>query len=299
MDLNEIAIYLKVVQSGSFTQAAKALGLPNSTVSSKVSSLEKRLGLTLIQRTTRKLNVTPAGKAFYQRCLSGMEQIHAAENEILEFSGEPKGILRITGPQDMGRSLLPDIISRFTRAYPDVCVEVLLTDRRVDLLSENVELAIRAGILKDSSLIARKLGESYFVPVASAKYIRAHGEPKHPRDLKEHHVIAFPPMGTEEWKLFSPKGGISVTIKPKVILNDLEGTYRLARSGDGIAMVPAYMCYDDINAGKIARILPGWKSQTAPVHFVYPAQKFVSPKLQAFMKFAGEEIKKTFVEQDV
>ncbi len=299
MDLNEISIFIKVVQLTSFSQAARSLGIPNSTVSSKVSSLEKRLGMTLIQRTTRKLHVTPAGQNFYQRCLSGLEEIRAAELEISSIQGEPKGILRITAPADLGRSLLPDTISRFTREYPKVCVEAILTDRRVDLLSEGVDLAIRAGVLKDSTLIARKLGTSYFVPVASPKYIKQHGQPRHPRELKEHLVIAFPPLGTDEWKLFSKKGGISVTINPRVIINDLDGTYGMVLKGDGIALIPAYMCYEDIKAGKLVRILPEWKTSVSPVHFVYPGQRFVSPKLQAFMKFAGDDIKKIFVEQDI
>ncbi len=299
MDLNEIAIFIKVVQLGSFSQAAKALALPNSTVSSKVSSLEKRLGMTLIQRTTRKLHITPAGHGFYLRCLSGFEEMKAAEQELLSLQGEPKGILRVTAPTELGRILLPDIISRFNREYPKVCVEAILTDRRVDLLSEGVDLAIRAGVLKDSTLIAKKLGSAYFVPVASPKYVKAHGLPKHPRDLKDHQILSFPPMGTEDWKLFSGKGAINATINPRTIMNDLEGLYRMALAGDGIAMIAAYFCIEEVKSGKLVRVLPEWRSATSPVHFVYPGQKFVSPKLQAFMKFAGEDLKHLFIEQDV
>lgn len=299
MDLNEIAIFIKVVQSGSFIQASKALGIPNSTVSSKVSSLEKRLGVTLIQRTTRKLNITEVGEAYYKRCLMGLEEIKTAESEISSIQGEPSGLLRITAPADMGRSILPEIISKFTDKFPKVCVETLLTDRRVDLLSENVDLAIRAGVLKDSTLIAKKLGTSYFVPVASPKYIKQHGEPTHPRDLKDHLIIHFPPMGANEWRLFSPKGGLSVSVRPRVIINDLYANYDLALKGDGIALLPAYMCQKEMHSKKLVRVLPDWRTSVNPVHFVYPGQKFVNPKLSSFITFAQPFIKTLFVESDV
>jgi DNA-binding transcriptional LysR family regulator len=199
----------------------------------------------------------------------------------------------------MGRSILPEIISKFTDKFPKVSVETLLTDRRVDLLSENIDLAIRAGVLKDSTLIAKKLGSSYFVPVASPKYIKQYGEPTHPRDLKDHLIIHFPPMGTNEWRLFSPKGGLSITVRPRVIINDLYANFDLAMRGDGIALIPAYMCHREIGTKKLIRILPDWRTSVNPVHFVYPGQKFVSPKLSNFITFAQPYIKTLFTESDV
>ena len=149
MDFNEVAIFIQVVQEGSFSNAAKKLGMPNSTVSAKVSSLEKRLGITLIQRTTRKLNITPAGQSYFKRCMTGLEEIKAAESEIASIQGEPQRLLRITAPTELGSSILPLIVSDYTKKFPKIRIEVILTDRRVDLLSENVDLAIRAGELKE------------------------------------------------------------------------------------------------------------------------------------------------------
>ncbi len=145
MDFNEVAIFIKVVQEGSFSKAAHNLGMPNSTVSAKISSLEKRLGVTLIQRTTRKLNITPAGNAYFKRCMLGLEEIKAAEAEIANIQGEPQGLLRITAPFELGSTVLPQIVSSFIKKYSKVRIELILTDRRVDLLSENIDLAIRAG----------------------------------------------------------------------------------------------------------------------------------------------------------
>jgi len=155
MDLNEIAVFIKVVQSESFTKAAQCLGMPKSTVSQKVSMLEKRLGVTLIQRTTRKLNITPLGKSFYSKCVAGLEEIKSAEMEIASVHSEPQGLLRITAPIDLGGNVLPPLISSYMASHPKVRVEVILTDRRVDLLSENIDLAIRAGELQDSSMIVK------------------------------------------------------------------------------------------------------------------------------------------------
>lgn len=294
MDLNEVAVFIKVVQLGSFSQAAKQLAMPNSTVSGKVSSLEKRLGITLIQRTTRKLNVTPAGLAYFKRCIQGLEEIKAAEIEIATIQGEPQGLLRITAPIELGGTVLPQVISEYTRQYPKVSVETLLTGQRLDLLSENIDLAIRAGELKDSTLIAKKIGTVYFAPFASQKYIKANGSPTHPRELRQHRCLHFTPIGFGEWKLIGPKGSLNAPINPHVTSNDLVLLKALAISGDGIVMLPTHFCLSEVNSGKLVRLLPEWRTSLTPVHFVYPAQRFVTPKLSAFIQIANDALKKNF-----
>lgn len=294
MDLNEVAVFIQVVQSGSFTQAAKKLGMPNSTVSQKVSSLEKRLGITLIQRTTRKLNVTPAGQAYFKKCIQGLEEIQSAELELAATQGEPNGLLRVTAPVELGASILPDLISEYTRKFPKVRVEVILSDRRMDLLSENIDLAIRAGELKDSTLIARKIGAGCFITVAAPKYLKANGTPSHPRDLAKHECLQFTPVGLEEWKFVGPKGSLNVGLPGRVVINDLTAIRRLALVGDGIAMLPTHFVFNELKSGKLVRVLPEWRSILSPAHFVYPAQRFVTPKLSAFMEMAMEPLKKSF-----
>jgi DNA-binding transcriptional LysR family regulator len=294
MDLNEIAVFIKVVQTGSFSLAAKKLGMPNSTVSHKVSSLEKRLGITLIQRTTRKLNITPAGQAYFKRCLLGVEEISAAEQEIASIQGEPQGLLRITAPVELGSSVLPDLVSDYMQKYPKVRVEVILSGRHVDLLSENVDLAIRAGELKDSSLIAKKIGSGYFAVVASPKYLKAKGTPAHPRELHAHQCIQFTPMGIEEWRLTGPKGTLNVPVPGKILVDDLSMVKKLALLNNGVAFLPTHLCLPEVQAGKLVRILPDWRSAASPIHFVYPAQRFVTPKLSTFMAMALEVLKKEF-----
>jgi len=293
MDLNEIAIFIKVVQTGSFSQAARALNLPNSTVSYKVSSLERRLGVTLIQRTTRKLNITPAGEAYYKRCVSGLEEINAAEVELTSIQGEPHGLLRITAPVDIGASILPSITSKYMAKYPKVRIEIILSDRRVDLLSENVDLAIRAGELKDSTLIAKRIGTTYFVPVASPKYLKINGTPDHPRELTKHKCLQFTPIGIDTWKFVGPKGSLNVSVPGKVMINHLEMLKMMALMDDGIAYLPTTFVYPEVKSGKLVRILPEWRSALSPIHFVYPAQRFVTPKLSSFIEHASSALKRS------
>lgn len=290
MDLNQISVFIKVVQEESFSAAAKALGMPNSTVSAKVSALEADLGVTLIQRTTRRLNITPAGKAFFEKCLHGLEEIQGAKEELAALQSEPRGLLRITAPVELGQALLPAVVMEYQKKFPEVQVEMILTDRRVELLAENVDLAIRAGVLKDSTLIAKKLGEIFFAPFASPKYLKAQGRPEHPRDLRKHRCIQFTPIGFESWRLKSPQGSLDIPVNGNLIVNDLQVVRSMVVDGMGIALLPNYFCKQEMEQGKIERVLSSWKSELVPVHFVYPAQKFATPKLTQFVKLGAERL---------
>lgn len=292
MDLNEIAVFIQVVQSLSFSAAAKKLGMPNSTVSHKISSLEQRLGVTLIQRTTRKLNITPVGQLYYQKCMLGMEAFEAAESEMASIQGEPSGLLRITAPVELGGSVLPEIVSKYVNRYSKVKVEIILGGRRMDLLSENIDLAIRAGHLQDSTLMAKKIGSPHFAPYASPKYLKNRSLPQHPRDLKHHETIAFTPIAQGELKLVGPKGSFNAPLNSKILVNSLDSVKDFVLLGEGIGFMQSFFCGPEIKNGKLVRLLPEWRSEQTPVHFVYPAQKFVSPKLKAFMEMALEPLKR-------
>lgn len=298
MDLNEVAIFIKVVQTGSFSETAKQLQMPKSTVSMKISNLERTLGTTLIHRTTRKLNITPEGEAFYKRALGGIEEIYSAQDELSSMKGEPQGLLRITAPLDLGNSVLPQVIAEYSKKYPKVTVDVLLTDRYVDLLSEKVDLAIRAGNLRDSTMIAKKLGVVYFAPFASPKYIKQFGGVDHPRELTKHSMLNFMPLGNE-WRLAGPKGTLDIPVNGKVILNNLLMIKSMALIGEGIAYLPTYYCYNEVKSGKLVRLLPEWRSPLNNVHFVYPSQKFVKPKLKAFIEMATEPLKGNFEDFEI
>lgn len=291
MDLNEVAVFIKVVEMGSFTQAARNLGMPNSTVSAKVSELETRLGVSLIKRTTRKLFVTDEGRAFFERCTRGLKEIQAAEEEIVSGQREPQGILRVTAPIELGGSVLPKVITEFHQKFPKVQFDLFLSDRTVDMISEGFDLALRAGDLKDSSLIAKKLGSVYFAPFASPQYLKKMKAPSHPKDLREHSCLQFAPMGLEEWKLVGPKNSVSVPMNKRIVINELNVIKALTLNGLGIALLPTFFCFPEVQSGKLVRILPEWRSNLRPVHFVYAGQKYASPKIQAFISLASELIK--------
>jgi len=214
------------------------------------------------------------------------------------MKGEPQGLLRITAPLDLGNSVLPQIIADYSKKYPKVTVDVLLTDRYVDLLSEKVDLAIRAGNLKDSTLLAKKLGSVYFAPFASPKYIKQFGKVDHPRDLTKHPMLNFAPLGNE-WRLAGPKGTLDIPVSGKMILNSLIMIKSMALIGEGIAFLPTYYCYQDVKDKKLVRLLPEWRSPLNNVHFVYPSQKFVKPKLKAFIEMATEPLKGNFEDFEI
>ncbi|HEX2881045.1 MAG TPA: LysR family transcriptional regulator, partial [Polyangiaceae bacterium] len=193
MDLNEIAIFAQVVQAGSFTSAAAQLGMPKSTVSRKIAELEERLDSRLLQRTTRKLSLTDAGRAYYDYCARIVADIDEAERAVTSLQAIPKGLLRITAPINMG--FLAPIISDYLKRFPEVNIDLFCTARTVDLVEERFDVGIRAGVLADSTLIARNLGTIKWFLVAGPGYLKERGRPRLPEDLKKHDCLLFGPTG--------------------------------------------------------------------------------------------------------
>jgi DNA-binding transcriptional LysR family regulator len=258
MQLDPIAVFVKVVQAGSFTQAAKLLGMPNTTVSTQVAALERRLGVTLIQRTTRKLSVTQAGEAYFRRCVRALEEIQIAESEVTSSQQKPQGTLRITAPVDMAHSFLPPLVQSFVRKYPEMKVDLLITNRVVDLLGEGVDLAIRAGELEDSTMIARKFVSSQMELFASPAYLKKHGTPAHPRDLAQHECVKFSPLIEEEITLGDGKATVEVPVRGRLSADDLEIVKSFTLLGEGIGLFPIFLAEDEVERGeRVAVILEG------------------------------------------
>src|SRR5882724_11979866 len=228
MDLDGIAIFVKVLQAGSFSRAAKLLGMPNSTVSAKVSALEKRLGVTLLQRTTRKLRATQAGEAYYQRSLRALEELQAAENELETGRAEPQGILRLTAPVEIGHSVLPALGHAYLKNHPRMKVELIVTNRVLDLIVDGIDLAIRAGPLKDSSLIAKRFDLGYFGLWASPEYLAKHAAPRHPKELAQHNYLRSSRFKDNGFPLTNGKENFSPTISGQLVADDFETLRSLA-----------------------------------------------------------------------
>lgn len=221
MDFNEAAVFVKVVQAGSFSSASRLLGLPTSTVSTRVARLEKRLGVTLLQRTTRRLHLTDAGDLYFQHAATGLGHMPDAEAAVTESAGEPKGLLRVTASADVGDFILANVINRMLRRYPLVSIDMVLMNRYVDLVAEGVDVAIRTGNLKESTLIARNVGVARWVAFASPDYLQSAPSLNSPQELRHHCCLQFTPLGKESWTLSGPQGGLVIPMSWQVMVNDV------------------------------------------------------------------------------
>ncbi|HUK41117.1 MAG TPA: LysR family transcriptional regulator [Candidatus Acidoferrales bacterium] len=291
MDLDAIAVFVKVVQAGSFSQAAKLLDMPNSTVSAKVAVLEKQLGVTLLQRTTRKLRVTQAGEVYFKRCVQALEELQAAENEVATAQREPQGLLKLTAPVELGHGLLPALVDGFLQKYPKMGVELLITNRVLDLIAEGVDLAIRAGSLKDSRLIAKRFTLGEFTLWAGPSYLQKHAAPSDPTALTQHECIQFSRFKDSAWSLTNGKETATVTVFGRVVADDFETIRSMACLGAGIGLIPSFLCAEKVKQRELVRILPQWHGDTVWFSFVYPAQRFISPAVRGFISVAETVLK--------
>ena len=294
MDLNEIVVFAKVVETRSFTAAAQQLGLPKSTVSRKVSQLEERLAARLIQRTTRKLSLTEIGQAYYERCQRIVSDIMSAEQLVTDMQSTPRGLLRISAPVDLGGFRLGELSAQFLCEHQDIHLHLDLTDRVVDLIDEGYDLALRFGPLGESTLIAKRLYGMRAKLYASADYLARRAAPADPDGLPEHDLLAFVPnprMAT--WTLRGTSGGPPVELTPSARLtsNNLLAVRQAVAAGGGIALLPDFVLGDHVATGALVPVLPGWHATSAELFAVYPSGRNLSPKTRAFIDYLTEHLK--------
>ena len=289
MDLNEILVFAKVVESGSFTGASRELDMPKSTVSRKVSELEERLGARLLHRTTRNLRLTDVGRAFYQHAERVVAEAEEAELVVGRMQEVPRGLLRVTAPLSFG--YLAPIVASFLRRYPDVQLEMVCADRVVDLVQEGFDIAIRAGSLADSSLVARNLGVLRSYLVASPAFLERNGTPRAPSELERFDCVVFG-AGPERssWKLHASRKSVAVNVRARFVVNDFDFLDEAALSGLGVTMLPAFRCIEHLRAKRLMRVLPEWCSPVTPLHAVYPSARHLSPKVTAFLDHMRESM---------
>lgn len=288
MDLDAVAVFVRVVEAGSFSAAARRLGAPKATVSAKVARLEKSLGVTLIQRTTRKLRVTEAGEEYFRHCAEAIREVELAEAALQSVSGKPSGVLKVTAPVDLGHTLLPRIVHAFAAKYPAVSVELLVTNRIVDLVGEGIDLAIRPSqALKDSSLIAQRFFEMGSNLWACPEYLRKLDAISHPRDLKRATVLGFRPRSS--LLLTNGKSDFEVALTGRIHADDFETIRALLLLGEGIAWLPDFLAEEAAQTGALVPVLPQWRpKERGAFHFVYAGRKYGLPKVQAFIQMALE-----------
>lgn len=286
MDLDAITVFVRVIEAGSFSAAARRLGAPKATVSAKVARLEKRLGVSLIQRTTRKLRVTEAGEEYFRHCASAIREVELAEAALQSASGKPSGVLRVTTPVDLGHTVLPRIVHAFAAKYPGVSVELLVTNRVVDLVAEGIDLAIRPSqALKDSSLIAQRFFDMASNLWASPDYLRRLGALTHPRDLERATFLGF--LARSSMVLTNGKSTVEVPVTGRIRADDFETIKALLLQGEGIAWLPDFLAEEPAQAGALVPVLPQWwPKERGAFYFVYAGRKYGLPKVQAFIQTA-------------
>ncbi|SDP72880.1 DNA-binding transcriptional regulator, LysR family [Ralstonia sp. 25mfcol4.1] len=284
-DLNDIAVFVRVVQLDSFSRAAQALDMPVSTVSRKVTALEQRLGVTLLQRTTRKLSLTTQGRAYYDQCSEPLSHLFDAEHAITETQRKPEGLLRVSGPVMLEYEPFYTFLSAFLNKYPGIQVDLYFTNLFVDLIAENVDVAIRFGDLQDSSLVAQRVGRSVRYLVASPEYARTHALPSRPEDLRVHPCVLINARNNEtDWHLMSGRKSAKIRVTGPVAARDFHIVNAFVRRGHGIALLPSGYADAQIARGELVRILPNWSSPEISVHAVYPTRRFMPSKLRAFLE---------------
>ena len=283
LDLNEIVVFVKVVEASSFVGASRALEMPTSTVSRRISSLEARLGARLLHRTTRKVSPTDVGRAFYERCARVVTDAVEAEQAVQQMQDTPRGLLRVTTPAVFAHRMVERVIFDFMQLYPDVELDLMATDRVVDLVGEGFDVAVRAGELRDSSLIARKLTVAPQIIVATPEYLEARGNPGQPQDLAGHECLGFQAATRETWTLEGPTGKVRVPVRCRLRVNDLVLAHAAAVSGMAMALLPSMMAQPELQSGRLVRVLPDWAGRRDWMAAVYPSNRHLSVKVRTFI----------------
>jgi len=277
IDLNHVATWVRVVDCGSFTAAARALGLPKSSVSRAIARLEEDLGLSLLQRTTRKLTLTRAGERYLATAREALRTLDEARVELIEEDKAVSGLVRMTAPFDSSTRLggvLAESIVSFLKQYPDVFIDMLLTARHVDLVAEGVDFAIRAGKLADSTLIARRIKTDQLVLMASPAYLKEHGSPRRFADLARHRMILHQaPQGGARVRMTGPNGAESVSVRGQINIDELGFALPLVEAGAGIALMPMLLGHESAQAGRIVRVLNQYARKDAAIFLVHPPQR--------------------------
>jgi DNA-binding transcriptional LysR family regulator len=294
-DLNAITIFLSIAEARTFRGAAKALGLPTSTVSAKLARLENELGVRLFERTTRVVRLTDAGRRYQELATPPVEALMEAKRALSDLRAAPSGLLRVTAPMELGQFILGPVLTSYLKQYPDVRVHVDLTSRRVNLIEEGFDVALRAGELRDSSLVSRALGAPHsFAICASRSYLARHGTPKHPRELARHPcLLMHDHQVPADWDFSDGPRRITVKVRGTVSVNSFTLLRDLAIAGLGIARLPHFEAASALAAGNLRAILRDYSLAQA-FHALYPSSRHLSPRVRAFLDVLEIEFGRAF-----
>ena len=286
--------FIGVVDTGGFTAAAEKLGVTRAAVSKQVQQLEDHLGARLLNRTTRRVALTEIGSAYYARCVAILAELEETEAAVSSMQAAPRGSLKINAPMSFGILHLAPAVADFMALYPELHVVLMLNDRRVDVLEEGFDISLRIGRLEDSSLIARRIGDSRATLCASPEYLARHGTPETPDQLTEHKCLLYGHSPTNtEWHLQGPNGPISVQIRPSLCANNGEALAVAACRHQGIVPMPNFIIGRHLQAGRVVRVLPDYAPEPLPMSLLYPPTRYLTAKVRLFIDFVAERFSGT------
>jgi DNA-binding transcriptional LysR family regulator len=291
--IEAMTVFAAVADAGGFAAAARRLRLSPAAATRAVAALEARLGIRLLNRTTRRTSLTEPGARFLDSARRVLAELDAAEKSAAGAAAEPVGQLVLTAPVTFGRLHVAPLVGDFLAAHPGVTARLLLVDRVVDLVEEGIDAAVRIGALPDSSLQARKVGAVRRQVVASRAYLRRRGTPRHPRDLAAHEVIVFGSGGGREWKFGAGRDRIAVTIAPRLEVNDAAAAIALVERGDGLTRILSYQAAAAFAARRLVPVLEPFAPPPLPVQLVHPPGRLLPAKTRAFLDFAALRLRQT------
>jgi len=292
--LDGLKTVVAVVETGSFTAASERLGLSKALVSKYVGEVERELGIRLFNRTTRQLALTDAGKRYYQQSVILLEEYTALVDSVTGEQTKPRGVLRISAPVTFGEMKLSPLLPKFLMLYPDLKIELVLTNNAIDMLEEGIDVRLRIGGVDDSSMIARHLKTFTLTLCASPKYIQQHGLPKTPKQIIQHNCIIDSNFRIgKQWPFISPQGKSDIIdVTSTVAANSPQAVREIAIAGGGIAMTPGFIVEDAINDGKLISILPEYTTLEFGLYAIYPHRKYVAKKVRCFIDFVLDQFSK-------
>ena len=284
--LTAMKIFVRIIQLGSFTAVAVEMGMTQSSISKKMSGLETQLGATLLTRSNRQVLLTEIGTNYYEHCLSILNQVEEAEAQTKDYTLKPKGSLRINMPVAFGRIHVAPYLPKFMKTYPDIRLEVSALDRKIDLLGDGFDLVIRIGILADSNLVARKIGSSPRVIVASPEYLKTHGSPAGIQELKDHNCLVYTDLATVNiWHFWYQGKEVSIQVKGSMQSNCSDAILECVLSGIGIAVMPNWLIQPQLDSGDLVPIMEDFVPTEFPINAVYPQNNYIPLKVRCFINY--------------
>jgi DNA-binding transcriptional LysR family regulator len=284
-DLDNVLIFVKVAQFESISRASRSLGMPISTVSRRLSVLESQLGVSLLRRTTRRVTLTAQGREYFNQCQEPLILLQEAERVLTQAQQKPEGMLRISVPVILGQEPFLEFISGFLKTHARIRIDLFITNLFLDLVAENIDVAIRFGELQDSSVVATRIGKSIRYVVAAPEYLEGRKPPSEPTDLKLHDCAMLNAKNNEtDWDLVNGRRKVRVRVSGPISSRDFNSVSSFVYRGHGVGLLPSTYCDEALARGELIRLLPKWASPQIPVFTVYPTRRFLPSRLSVFLE---------------